>query len=398
MSSDLHAHAAASSATGRHEPVVVQTPVAPTPTPTLTPAPSREPAPPVSGLGSSLEPLLRQACGNRLSAVRWFRSPWQRGGGSTGLATLATDHAGEVDVVVKLPVGPVEHRWSTLLSNAADPACPSPRILASGLEVGGYDLGWLVMERLPGEPLAHACDAAAITHLLHALHRWQQHAAAAAKRAGLDAAAGRTPGPSPAELEAAIVRSRDVLKRTTLPEAQKWNNQLKAVHRALPNLLAIWADRPMTCWCHGDTHPGNALCRGPRPRATSNSTGPPATADPAATANSNLNAADCPDASPVVLIDLALVHAGHWIEDALYLERVHWGRPDGLFGVNAVSTLARLRREAGLRDTEDYGRLAAARRVLAAACAPGLVEREGSPRYLHAALEIINKYLPMVAH
>src|SRR5690606_39370794 len=32
--------------------------------------------------GSALEPVLRQACGDRLSAINWFRTDWQRGGRS----------------------------------------------------------------------------------------------------------------------------------------------------------------------------------------------------------------------------------------------------------------------------------------------------------------------------
>ncbi len=44
-----------------------------------------------------------------------------------------------------------------------------------------------------------------------------------------------------------------------------------------------------------------------------------------------------------VLVDLALVHPGHWVEDALYLERQYWGHSDLLKGVKPASELARLR-------------------------------------------------------
>ena len=44
-----------------------------------------------------------------------------------------------------------------------------------------------------------------------------------------------------------------------------------------------------------------------------------------------------------VLIDLALVGPGCWIEDALYLERLFWGQEDQLFGMDPLGTLASTR-------------------------------------------------------
>jgi aminoglycoside phosphotransferase (APT) family kinase protein len=125
-------------------------------------------------------------------------------------------------------------------------------------------------------------------------------------------------------------------------------------------------------WCHGDLHPGNAMRR----RDTENGFGRPA----------------------CVLIDLALVHAGHWVEDAIYLERQLWAHPEGLFGIHPVSLLARYRRELGLPTSGDYGAVANLRRLLSAACAPVYLEHDGSPKYLHAALETIDRLLPQVAH
>lgn len=96
------------------------------------------------------------------------------------------------------------------------------------------------------------------------------------------------------------------------------------------------------------------------------------------------------------MIDLALVHSGHWIEDALYLERLFWGQQERLCGVRPVQDLARLRKQRGLNGTEDHGLLANARRVLMAACVPAFLAHEGHPRYVAAALEILERTLPVV--
>jgi hypothetical protein len=168
-------------------------------------------------------------------------------------------------------------------------------------------------------------------------------------------------------------RSRDALHRAeqgaggimSPHDAQVWNNELKAVHRVLPTLLERWNARPKVDWCHGDLHGGNAIADGE---------------------------------GPVVLIDMGLVHSGHWIEDALYLERVFWANPSALNGVNPLKELAQHRRALDLNCDGDYGRLASVRRVLTASCAPALIEREGNKPYLDAALEIIRRNLPMAAH
>jgi hypothetical protein len=96
-------------------------------------------------------------------------------------------------------------------------------------------------------------------------------------------------------------------------------------------------------------------------------------------------------------VDLALVHPGHWLEDALYLERQYWGHTELLHGIKPVSLIAKYRRERGLPTDENYADLAVVRRVLMAACAPALVDREGNPKYLHAALEVIERFLPQAA-
>ncbi len=320
-------------------------------------------------LAAALAPALREACGGRLGEIEWFRSTWQRGGAATGFAQWTDGECESLTVVVKLPVGPREHRWAMLLGTVeagrplmlAD-ARPVPRVVAGGDSLGGYDLGWLVMERLDGHTLAHAIDRAAIEDLLRTAARF--HALAERVRP--------VEGPPPErEWGAMIGRSRDALRahEVELGEAQRWNEALKKVQRALPTLETAWRARPLDTWCHGDLHPGNAMRR----QESGGGSG------------------------PCVLLDLAFVHPGCWVEDAVYLERQFWGHEDRLAGVKPVSLLAKFRREQGLRTDGDYGTLASIRRVLMAACVPGVAAQEGTPSYASAALGIIERVLPQIA-
>ena len=99
-----------------------------------------------------------------------------------------------------------------------------------------------------------------------------------------------------------------------------------------------------------------------------------------------------------MLIDLAFVHTGHWVEDAVYLERQFWSHPEQLHGVHIVSLMAKCRRDNGLSTDGDYGAVANLRRLLMAAVVPAHLRSEGSPRYVHAALEVVERLLPQVAH
>ena len=319
-------------------------------------------------LGASLGPALADHCQGRLSHIEWFRSTWQHGGAATGFATWRESDGQETEVVVKVPVGPVEFRWTVnLAANDAERGGsrgkPTPRVLAWGDSLAGYDLAWLVMERLDGQTLSHGWCRENLEDLVLAAARL--HASAARMMPVAMA-------PPPPDWDRLIHRAREVARRSELPEAQHWNESVKKVQKVLPRLAAKWLARPVDSWCHGDLHPGNAMRR----RGTVDGNG----------------RAEC------VLIDLALVHAGHWVEDAVYLERQLWGHPEGLFGVHIVSQLARYRRELGLPTEGDYGAVANLRRVLMAACAPAYLEHEGNPRYLHAALETIDRLLPQVAH
>ncbi|MFM9994587.1 MAG: phosphotransferase family protein [Phycisphaerales bacterium] len=317
-------------------------------------------------LAVALAPALMHECGGRLSTIEWFRSTWQRGGSATGFAHWREDAGRELDVLVKLPVGPVEHRWTTRLG-AFDPGDgayrPTPRVVAAGRAIGGYDLGWLVIERLDGHTLNSTWNQESLESLLRAAARLQ--------RIAVDAEpVGSGTHPPPPNWELLVERARDAARGGDVPDAQKWNDALKRLHRALPRLSARWDGRAIGTWCHGDLHPGNAMRRPTAGRSA-------------------------PDPG-CVLIDLAFMHAGHWVEDAVYLERQFWSHPEQLFGVHPVSLLAKYRREQGLHTDDDYGSLANVRRVLMAACVPAFVAREGSPRYVHAALEALHRLMPQV--
>lgn len=326
-------------------------------------------------LGVSLGPVLIEHCQGRLSHLEWFRSTWQHGGAATGFGRWRLDDGNEIDVMVKLPVGPVEHRWTTQLSAAAaapvngsarlgEWALPTPRVYASGESLGEYDLAWLIMERLEGQTLAQGWCRESLDDLIHAAALMQAHAIR------LTPVGVRPPAP---DWDRLLARAREIARASALPEAHHWKEDVKKVQRLLPKLIARWESRPINAWCHGDLHPGNAMRRRLPPHL------------------------DDGGRPPCVLIDLALVHPGHWVEDAVYLERQFWGKPEALFGIHPVSLLAKYRRELGLPTDGDYGALANLRRVLTAACAPVYLAHDGHPRYLHAALETLDRLLPQVA-
>jgi uncharacterized protein YfiM (DUF2279 family) len=325
-------------------------------------------------LAHLLEPALVAACDGRLSNIQWFRSAWQAGGASTGFARYRLAPGQEAEVVVKLPVGPAEFRWTRALGSVhehgpadRDGAIPcdcTPRVFAAGIELGGYDLAWLVIEKLDGKPLSARIDQKAVEDFLTAAVDW--YAAAGQARPPADA-----PAPPRRDFAALIAKGREVIHHHGIPEEQRWNTAIKAVQKALPSLLGRWDARPISTWCHGDLHLGNAMRRRP-PR---------------------------PDVQgPCVLIDLALVHPGHWIEDAVYLERLYWAKPEILCGVKPVSFVSRLIRERRMGSGEDVTLLAHTRRVLMAACVPAFMLHEGHPKYVHAALEVLERTLPLIPH
>lgn len=314
-------------------------------------------------LAQQLGPALCEACDARLGEIRWFQSDWQRGGAATGYGEFWVDpqngRPSELrEVVVKLPVGPVEHRFTTGL---AVTDAPTPRVVAHGSEVGGYDLAWLVMERLPGDPLSLDKSEGVFAELAAAAAAFHLHAAAI-----MPAGA---PKDRP-DWDALLAKSRESLRVNEVPDGQKWKEAVKHVQKALPRLVAKWESRPISGWCHGDLHPGNAMRR-----PEGSPWGPPC----------------------CVLLDLAEVHPGNWVEDAVYLERLYWGRPDALHGMKPLKLLAQARRAIGLDNGETYPDLANVRRVLMAACAPAFLHREGNARYMAAALDIVERLLAQAA-
>lgn len=308
----------------------------------------------LSALARQLAPALEAACDDRLRDIHWFQAAWQQGGAATGYAQYETD-GGPLDVVVKLPVGPVEYRFTTELS-ACD--APTPHVYAHGLELGGYDLAWMVLERLPGEPLASNLSKRSFIDLTRACAMF--HKCAAELRPP-------TPGAEDVDWAGLLTKARASVKDNDIPDGQRWNKHIKEVQRILPSIAARWTARPINTWRHGDLHPGNAMIR-----EDGSPCGPPG----------------------CVLLDLAEIGPGHWVEDAVYLERLFWGKPELLHGAKPVKLLSKARRDLGLDNGEDHAELANIRRVMLAACVPAFLHREGHPKYLAAALDVLDRITP----
>ncbi len=309
-------------------------------------------------LGPQLEPALIESCNDKLHDVHWFRVDWQRGGAATAYGKYRWDDGTDRDVVIKFPVGPTEFRFTTAL---AETDAPTPRLAAFGRELGGHDFAWLVMERLPGDPLAARLHKDVFRELAAACASFSVHANKAVCAAD--------PAPQ-ADWGKLLEHARAAIRDSRIPDEQRWSTMVREVQRHLPQLQAFWRARDCENWCHGDLHAGNLMRRGP---------------------DSPWGPDEC------VLLDLAEVHHGHWVEDGVYLERLYWGREEVIKGIKPVSLVARARRDRGL-DTavDDYARIANVRRVLLAACVPAFLHREGHPLYLAAALRILERLVPVV--
>lgn len=320
-----------------------------------------------SHLGEALLPALREACGGRLGPVEVFRSPFQHGGAMTGFSTWERDDGSRTKVMVKLPVGSIEHRWGVALGSYEHHrfeceeaiCCPVPRVLASGTSVGGYDFAWIVVERLSSPGVISRPEEKHVHEILETLVEFQARAAAVPLEG-----AKKSP-----DWERLLERSREAARNGIVEDSKHWSEAIHKVQKVLPILRGKWERRAINAWCHGDLHLGNLLHRATAAGPTGQS----------------------------VLVDLALVHAGHWVEDAIYFERQYWGHSDLLKGVKPASELARLRRERGLNANDNYPELANVRRVLMAACVPAAAEREGNAKYVAAALELLERLLPQVA-
>lgn len=314
-------------------------------------------------LGPALLPQLNQACEERLTEVRWFRTDWQRGGAATAYAALApTAHEPSREVVVKFPIGPREYR--VLVGMAATDA-PTPRVAYHGTELGSFDMAWVVMERLEGDPLKADPSKKSFQLCADALALFYKHAASCWP---LKEHETSTDWP---EL---IAKARESAKVNNIPDAQRWSNTIHQVQRVLDRLLIKWHTRPVNAWCHGDLHLANVMLRRP---------------------GSAWIAPNTANQEHAVIFDFANVRCGHWIEDAVYLERQYWANPEVMKAVKPISMIAKARRNAGL-DGDNYTEVASIRRVLVASCVPAFLEHEGHPLYLAAALSQLEKQLELL--
>jgi len=317
-------------------------------------------------LGAMLAPAVKQAAGDNLGDIEWFRTSWQRGGAATGFSTWTLDDGQAVPCMVKVPVGPAERRWAAALgecwkSGWAAPDCQSlstPRVLASADELGSYDLCWLVVERFGGGTVATNFDKHALEALIDAACDFQVRAQKQFEPHGMAF------DPDWAQ---AHEHARQLAHDGAIPDAQHWNNALKHARRLLPEALSMWKARPVNAWLHGDVHPANAMWRQP-------------------SSNGHGHAGQ-----KCALIDLGMVHPGHWAEDGLYLERQFWGRSERMYGLKPVSSIAKARREAGLPVEPDYARLLQSKRLIASAAAPANLDHEGDGTYLGGALEVLER-------
>lgn len=316
-----------------------------------------------AALARSLEPVIRTSCEGRLGEIEWFRASWQRGGAATGYSTWSDNETGEVPVIVKLPVGLTELDWTVRLGDhgldrdvvVGQIPHPTPRVLGSGAELGGHDLGWLVIERLEGKTVAGDLTERSMTGLLNAAVEFQARADAQGIAMGEP--------PATPDWSGALDQSKVWVRDNPIDEAKRWKKAITAAHNALPAALSKWETRSINTWCHGDLHPGNAMHMEPH--------------------------SDHPDRC--VLIDLALVHAGHWVEDAVYLEHLFWGHEEKLFGIKPVRQMRTLRKERGLAVEGHDSELADIKRMLMAACAPSFFGVEGDSKYLARALELTER-------
>lgn len=312
-------------------------------------------------LAHTLTPALLEACNGRLFDIAWFRTDWQHGGAATAKGRWHDDQLGARDVIVKLPVNARELQWTQRLQDARDQLSPGephfasvvPRLFQSNIELGGYDFAWIVIEALPHGPLAVHWDEGHIPRIAAAAARFYHSASGYT----VDRA-GRTES-WPKLLD----QARESVKMNDLGERRRWQEAHKRLQKSLEAIVAEWNSRTPLEWLHGDLHPANCMCR--------------------------TGAHD----APVVLIDLAEVHAGHWIEDAIYLERLLWARPDRLKVHKPVKAIAEARRALGLPCEGDYQRLAAIRRLLLAATAPAFLRTEGNATHLSACCERMEQSL-----
>jgi hypothetical protein len=305
-------------------------------------------------LAASLAPVLAESCEGKLSTIRWYRADWQRGGAATGTAEFELEAGGTAAVTVKLPVVQRELLWVNRLQKDPDQrGLIAPRLYASGDSLGGYDLAWMVIERVPHGPLG--------------AHWHDDHMARIAEAAArFYAGASRYPVDQPPRQEPwehLVEDARESLRVNDVPRRNEWRAAVKKLRGRLGPIVEEWEARDTDQWLHGDLHLANAMSR------------------------------ESMESGPVCLIDFGEVRSGHWVEDAVYLERQLWARPQRLKARKPVKEIAAARRSLGLAVEEDYSRLAMIRRALMAATAPKFLKSEGDPRHLDACLDWLEKAL-----
>lgn len=300
--------------------------------------------------GAALAPALEATCDGRLTDIHWFRADWQRGGALTGHATWRTDQDSQTQVVVKLPVPPIERTWLVRLGDWPDVV---PQVYAHGESLGDYDIAWVIMERLPHGPLGRSWGNAQFDLVVEAAGRF--YAAAATFPAGNT--------PAEKDWHAILDRARKSVQVRDVADLQRWNKALKKANRKLDDWLKIWRHRPHDQWCHGDLHPGNAMSRAPAP------------------------------GGPALLLDFALAHVGHWVEDAVYFEHLFWSRPERLADRKVCRMIAKQRKKMGLSVNAEWPNWASIRRALLALSTPAMLEHEGNPKHVAAALQILEDQL-----
>ncbi|MDP7006027.1 MAG: aminoglycoside phosphotransferase family protein [Phycisphaerales bacterium] len=297
-----------------------------------------------SSLACSLEPVLKKQTNNKLSDIHWFRTDWQRGGAATGFATWENQDNSQSEVVIKLPVVEKELRWTRRMQDAGGVA---PLLFSSGEQLNGYDLAWMVIERFPVGPLGKRWDKTNIKRIADAAARFTL--AATEYQVDQD---GRKE-----DWKTLLSVAKKSVRENHIENESKWKKAHSLLSKKLDSIIQRWRSRRIDQWLHGDLHFANAMCRNDDPNAS------------------------------VALIDLAEVHAGHWIEDAVYLERQLWGHKTRLKESKPIQAMAKARKQLDMRVDDDYIELVDIRRLLLAATAPSFMQSEGDPRYLASCLQ-----------
>ncbi|MDG2424571.1 MAG: phosphotransferase [Phycisphaerales bacterium] len=309
-------------------------------------------------LADMLLPHLDRACGGHLGEVHWFRADWQRGGAATGRSTWQLEDGQTHNVMVKFPIRARELLWMRRLQHPSDNIPPVvPHLYASGSSLESYDLAWIVIEWLPYGPLGKRWHAEHVNRTAKAVTRFHKEA-----------------DEYPIEAEQARLEDWNALhetavlsvKRNHIAQEAEWLTLLDRLAEALPEMVKRWRSRETDHWIHGDLHLANALSR------------------------------DGAERGEVTLIDLAEVRPGHWLEDAVYLERRLWARPERLEQSRPVRAIAQARMDSGMPTEPHFEELADIRRALMAATAPAFMKTEGHPRYLAACCEQLGRALDRI--